>query len=522
MRRSLFILVVAMMIAALLYSMALTPYIGDGYDDGRYVTLGRSLASGQGLGQFQAPENPPETQYPPVYPMLLGLVWLVAPVFPANAVAFKLVSVIAALAFVALTYGWMRWRGEGTTICLLVALFTLFNPQFLGYATAAFSEMTYGAIVVLAIWLVERYARREPFRWRDAVVPSVAVAAALYTRTLGITLVLAAAIYLALQRDKRRALAFAGVTALLIAPWFIRSALLPRDVWGYSQQLLLKSMEQPELGVVGLGDLAVRVILNVRAYLLAGLPGAVFPSQVPLTYVNLADGLRLGAPFAASDVILAAVMAGAVIGQLLMRRALVDWYVMLYLGMAIFWPWEPTRFVVPLIPFLYGYLFFELGMFGEAAKRFPGLWRVVRFASLGAAALFIVANVAVQSGYVMSLRGQVAPSSDWQARLRLYDWIDRNTAPDAVLAAMNDPQLYLYTGRKVARNLDSAAALRAQGVGYVVLVPYGGVLVTGDLSRMRFMPVYRADPDAYAQVYADESAGIQVYQVKCQCKSRWD
>jgi hypothetical protein len=82
-----------------------------------------------------------------------------------------------------------------------------------------------------------------------------------------------------------------------------------------------------------------------------------------------------------------------------------------------------------------------------------------------------------------------------------------------VLAALDDYQVYLYTRRPVIRALGSADALAHYQVEYVILIPYGGVMVEGDLSRLRFEPLRRAHPDAFARVYADESAGIQIYRV---------
>jgi hypothetical protein len=509
-RHTRIIFIVGLLVAAAIYLLALTPYVGDGYDDGRYVALAEAIAQGNGYSQTWVPGNPPEPQYPPGWPVLLSAVWFVAPSFPANIIGFKLVAVLCALAFGIVIYGWSRWRGRSESVSALIVLLTLFNPLVLGYATSALSEAAYTLVSIGALWAVEHYARQEQTTWRDAMVPALLAACVVFVRAFGLALIAAALVYLGL-RDRRKAILFCLLSIVLIAPWLVRGALLPADAGGYLQQFFLKSIEQPELGKIGIGDLIVRVVLNVRAYLLAGLPGALFPSQVPLTYVNLAEGLRLGAPIAGSDLVLACIVAAAVIGQMIFRRSLVDWYLIFYLALGLLWPWEPTRFVVPLIPLLWDDALFLAQVFVDALI-LP--WRrVLSTTGWAMVALFIIANAATQARYAWTTHQNLAPSPAWSARLRLFDWIERNTKETDVLAAMNDSQVYLYTRRSVIRDLGSADALRQYHVKYVVLIPYGGVMLEGDLSRLRFLPFYRAQPGAFARVYIDKLAGIEVYQV---------
>jgi len=49
------------------------------HDDGVYVLLGRSLAEGDGLRYVGIPGAPLAPKFPPLYPLLLGLVWLLFP-----------------------------------------------------------------------------------------------------------------------------------------------------------------------------------------------------------------------------------------------------------------------------------------------------------------------------------------------------------------------------------------------------------------------------------------------------------
>jgi len=236
------------------------------------------------------------------------------------------------------------------------------------------------------------------------------------------------------------------------------------------------------------------------------------PSQVPLTFVNLAEGLRVGAPLAGSDLVLAMVVGSAVLAPIILRRALADWYLAFYLGLGLLWNWEPIRFLVPVIPLLYANSLKQIAMFGGALK---SSWRL-RAQRIGVAlvVLFVLANVVTQARFAWTIHQTTTPAPEWVARLRLFDWIERNTQPNSVLAALNDYQLYLYTRRPVLRAIGSFNALTRYDVEYVVLVPYGGVMFEGDLSRMYFEPVRRAYPERFTQVYVDPDAGIQIFRLR--------
>src|SRR5574340_187131 len=184
-RRATFVMLVlsaTFLAAAVLYLLALTPFIGGGYDDSRYISLAKGMAEGRGYGQIYAPGNAPEPQYPPGWPLLLTPVWLLFPAFPDNAIWFKVISALCALAFVSVTYFWIRWRGETTLLAALVAVLTLSNPLVFGTASTAFSEMSFACFTVLALGLIERYARSDEARWRDAILPSLAAAFTMYIR----------------------------------------------------------------------------------------------------------------------------------------------------------------------------------------------------------------------------------------------------------------------------------------------------------------------------------------------------
>lgn len=508
------LLISGFVVAACLYALTVDPRIGEGYDDSHYLTLARALASGQGFTRISAPDHPPETLYPPGWPLILAPLWWLHSLDSTDFSIFKFASIVFTLIFCALTYGWLRWRGASRPLSTAVTLLTLFSPGVFGFASILFSEMAYAACSVAALWAVEVYARSDRVKWFAAVSAVAAVMATVYIRTVGLALVAASIIYLVTRKQWKHTLWFVGLALLCYLPWLVHDVLTANTSAEYVQEFWLKSIEQPQLGTIGAGELALRALLNVRTYLLAGLPGAIFPSQVQITYVNLPEALRLGAPWPGLGLIVAVLIAMGLLRQLWQNHTLAEWYVALYLGIAVLWPWEPTRFVAPLIPLIWWYFLCEvLYLLHFAAHRHPRLYRHVQRVGLAGLSVFIVANIVTQARYAVYLNQTQSVSPSWENKVRFFEWIKNNTPADSRFAAMDDYQIYLYTNRQVTRDLQSAEALKREQIDYVALVPYGGVMLTADLSRLYFDPVYRSYPHAFTTVYSDTLSNIEVLRV---------
>ena len=79
--RTVGVLVAAIALAVALVAVPNWP-AGVFQDDGIYVILGKSLASGQGYRYLNLPGAPYATHYPPGYPLFLALLWKISPQFP--------------------------------------------------------------------------------------------------------------------------------------------------------------------------------------------------------------------------------------------------------------------------------------------------------------------------------------------------------------------------------------------------------------------------------------------------------
>src|SRR5687767_3806068 len=58
-------------------------------DEGTYLILGKSLAQNGEYRNISWPEEPKHGKYPPIFPLLLSIVWKAFPDFPRNVTWFR-------------------------------------------------------------------------------------------------------------------------------------------------------------------------------------------------------------------------------------------------------------------------------------------------------------------------------------------------------------------------------------------------------------------------------------------------
>ncbi|MGQ0650025.1 MAG: hypothetical protein ACT4P7_20945, partial [Gemmatimonadaceae bacterium] len=199
--------------------LAIEPWpVGVFQDDGIYVVLARSLASGEGYRYLHMPGAPNATHYPPLYPALLALLWKVSPRFPENVVLFKFVNALLLGTAAALFYRLARRvtrlpaAGAGAAVLAFIAC----SPVVL-LAVMVLSEPLFLVLLAGTLMMAERAATSG----RVSVAATAAILASVLamSRTIG-AVVIPALILVLLARRHWRAAAVAlvvGVAGLL--PW---------------------------------------------------------------------------------------------------------------------------------------------------------------------------------------------------------------------------------------------------------------------------------------------------------------
>jgi hypothetical protein len=473
-------------------------------DDAWYVLLAKALATGHGYTLINAPTPGIVPVYPPGFPVLLSLVFRIAPRFPENVPLLKAVSILAMAGVALLTMQHCR-RDQGLTsfTAWAIALATAVHPAFVFLATSTvMSECVFTLVQLASVVVVERAvrsARGTAATW-NAFLGGVLASVAFLTRTMAIAAVVAGLLRLVFgRRDRAPWLAFGFAVALVAGPWLlyarvhvptVAAQMEENDavVYGYGTHFWLRVAGHAEYGSVTGHELPQRVAGAAAAVARSSM-GALhvyfpFRSVEPASW-GIAPGWAHAVAMMATA--LAVLGFGATVRT---RITIAELLVPLSLLITLAWPFPPTRYVLPLLPFVLCYTARGLGVLARLAsgRERPAFAPVVLCALAGVSLLTNAADAA-------SLHRIAAEPPRWnlifEERIALFRWLVGHVPSGQVIATFDPAQLTLYTGFTTVgywRPTGAVDEWRGLGVRFFADTSYVG----GSPTLARFQPVYRA------------------------------
>ncbi|MGB7911858.1 MAG: glycosyltransferase family 39 protein [Desulfobaccales bacterium] len=442
----------ALLVVLLGYGRMVPQVCGANHDDGIYVITAKALAQGQGYRLIDLPGAPRQTKYPILYPALLAMVWKLWPNFPANLLLMKWLSVLCGAATVGLAYLFLRrFNYFSGGVALAAGLLCATSSFFLYFASQTFSEIPFALLTIPALWAMEAEIRAPSFRRGRQFGSGVLLGLPFLCRIIGVALVPAGLLILYYWRRPLRWVILGAVVVMV--PWILWT--LPGlgawhhdPVTGYYTDYLgwWGSTGPALLGKVAAGNL-VFIIWSIAKLSLEGL-------NQWLTHVALW-------PIVAT--FLGLISLVGVLGRL-GRGQVLPFYLLFFLMVVLLWPWSPFRLLVPVLPFVIAYLL--AGMLTLSGKLPEKLW--FRSLAAGVVSILVLANLTLlYQDRVLSRRtgypydGLPSHPASWPQYQGLFHWLKANSKPGDVLAAWEDPMLYLYTGRISIRTFEATPAPRS-------------------------------------------------------------
>lgn len=460
---------VLLALALALYVLRLDDVAGVIRDDAWYLVLAKAIAEGSGPTLISAAGGPfLSSVYPPGFPALLSLVFLIRPDFPGNLMWLKGVSIAAMLGAGVLMFLYAsRERGFSGSAAVLLAAAVVVTPAFVFLSTSTLmSEPVFLCLQLLAVIAIERAVRATDDRnGRLLAVGAAGLAGlAFLTRTAGLTLGAAGVLYLLYQRRWRQAGIFAVVLVLCVAPWSLYSRMhgpsqQQLDEQGgnmairYADQFWTSEAGNITAEPIGVGGLPARIWRNVVNITIRDIGGIFVPVAFRSASESGTETFALGPPKGmlrpsmGGDIqtqlislSLSALIAIGFVVTCRRRLSVAEPLVVLTLGMIVLWPFWTFRFVLPLVPFLLVYLVTGIETLAG------GTGRAVRIFLMVSVGL----NVLDHTQYIA--QAYVSPRSVvWTAQMddinQVFDWLRRHPTSGAV-ATDNPALVYLHTGRK--------------------------------------------------------------------------
>jgi hypothetical protein len=444
-RRLAAVLVGVVLVAALVPSAKLAwrfrsmPQIGAYHDDAVYLASAKGLAEHAGYRVLSLPDQPFQTRFPPVFPLLLSLVWRLDPRFPENLpkvtlLCWSLLPLYAFLVFRVLRQ-WGLGKLESTAISALAAV----SPHLVLASLMTMSDLTFCVLVLGTILLLERgMTEASPAIFAAA---GVAGGLAFLTRTQGLALLASATLCLVWRRRWLDAALYSSVFGIAVAGWFLWTR---QHAYPGTDPVAIYYVDYARFYQVSVhwADIPGFVQTNVDSMFM-GATRLIFAS------VGFSTPARAFAWVVCAGAASGLVRAVRQTGRL--HFALFSLMSFLMLIPSYFPPNE--RYMLPLWPALAVGLYFEF-------RHIWGLCRV-NFAQpalsprLAAAAILTAGAVVAIAIPWNNLQGIASdlPSilGDYERLSNLkrpgYEWIRDHTPVDTRILTYDDPLLYLYTGR---------------------------------------------------------------------------
>jgi hypothetical protein len=457
--------------------LAARPYFVAG-DDGTYIALARSIREGE-YRAINIPEEPPQVQYPPLFPLLL------APFahLPAGSVGvLRLWVALLSLGAVAAVGAAAIKRDPA--LGLLGALPFVVSPLFGEYSTSILTETPFVAIAYALLIRANALLEKAP-ETIDPLIP-IGLLAAWLMRSSGVALVVTIVPWLWWKGRKKTAAASLAVVLLGMTPWWIWQTLQGSDY--VRSHILQRDIYDPSGGVLSpLGILTERIPHNLTRYLGRVLPDVLLPPWLreiaPHTeYFPLKFALSLS-------------MGGALAFGAIRRArnfGVEDLYVAASCGMFLIHPVFADRYLYAILPSLCGYVLAAIP--SGARKRAAVIW----------SALLLI-------GCIVSVNAPVAPQD--AAYIQAIEWTAEHAEKNDVVFSRRPAAVWFYAG---CLSKGYGPGMTAEG-----LASEGRWIIRDDYTigvhgaRLYLDPILNSDTARFAPVFvSDILPAVKVYAVR--------
>ena len=478
--------------------------IGTSYDDAHYIILAESISSGQGYKLINFPKPQIEHAFPPGWPILLSPL---THFFPDNYTILKLFSLVFWIASIPLIYKLLSSRVDSPGLEIITG-FIAFNPLLVGTSVTVMSESAYLFFSLLAIYLFDKWYHAENKNyWLLILIAFIAYYSQLI-RTIGISLSISLILYLLFLRRFRdtgivTGISFVGMLVQGLVDLNNGGSFIST---GYQSQVFSGSTAE-KLG---------QMWSNIQGYyneVLAGSLIPIFGSRLTSALGNYGLGFL---PSLLNLIIILLVFIG--FAQLMTKARLMDFYFIIYtFGILAFWNPDvgsvKARFLIPIIPFLYLYLWQGLTwvLTKASRNRINFKLRIEPIVALGIAVVLLGRNLQDWHNPVMNQITDLSIGASWVAE----------NAPGDAIVMVNEPvPSYVHVKRKTINypksGQDLEKYLENQGIDYIIVAPDLQSPRSNELDEIiayKVLPILISQPEKYLMVYSEPENNITVYEV---------
>lgn len=449
------VLPILLIVLAGLYFYLMKPAIaGFLYDDGMYLMAAKALATGHGYRLIDIVGQPLFYKYPPLYPLVLAGMWLLQPHFPTNIVWLKSLNIALILGnFALLGYYFRKYHAVSRWVSLGLLAWMGTNWHLIEVTIEMMSEPLF--LLLTTLTLIALHETTEKLSKRRLLLLIVLSVAAFYTRTMGLTLILAGTAWLAIKISRRDAIKYLLSCMLLTAPWFAWSSSKPNTTQAIGDFLVRSFQETyfqsfkmdltyeyhlPDMLWHGIQELLGTAAIQFFPWL-ERVRNVLPASQFTLISLALSFTIVL---------LLGFYTYRAYQAKQISPSAL---YIIIYLAVLPFWSFYQCypRFLVVILPFLLVFLLKAIQKQVHSVHAKTAVTAAIITAALITNSMHLSAYLAKASPNTVVINSQADVWADYS---HIIQFLKEKTPENAVIYTDNADETYLYALNAQRKALD--------------------------------------------------------------------
>lgn len=404
-----------------------------GGDSAQYIILAQSICKGTGLRAINHPDAPFFYHYPFIFPLLLCAI-----IYFLGRNIYLMHLLVAALGYLSLFFFYRLFKKyTDQKISFITVAFLATNGIFISYsAKHILSDAPFLFFTSFTLFFASKYLKKENLLNKEGFFTVFGLLLSYFTRYAGITLFLGLLVVLLAspkQKFRKVSLVFFAFLFPFLA-WQIGAKILnPSAFSSFSQQFLLIDPYQPFLGSLFTHPkyLLIRLIEGGDCYYKA-IGRSFFP-------YFMARWNFLTKPLCLISVILS--FLGLWFKFRENKTCVFHYYFLIYFFLIVFWPYrESSRFILPILPFMYFYFFTSLKKLLNFLPR-----KIYLFALCSLLPTLFIFNA-------LSLPTKASTYQDLPSPLKnfisLHYWIKENLPKEGVIISRKPTITYFYTNHQ--------------------------------------------------------------------------
>ncbi len=417
-------------IILLLYAISafllFNPQLFQGGDNIVYMILSKSIMQYHKYADLHLEGTPAHTKYPFGYPLLLGLWSFIS----HNTIWMKILSVLLGAIGIFFISKIIR---KNATLFIAVSLLTIFNPYFMIYTSRILSEIPFFAFFAIGIYTSGIWYKEGMKSYKFYLMILLSIIP-FYIRSIGIVIPLSIGLILLKDREYKRLLIYSIGIVVLIAPWYIRNALVATGGETYFKQFFMQNPYDESSGMISFTGFLMRIKHNIDIYLKV-------ISMLFFTSTNIIIGLGI--------------LLISIVGLMKMIKehtilglSLIFYYLLLHL-----WPdvWSSDRFLIAVYPFIaFAFVYGIYTIFKNYTVNYDYIYMVIVIVSL----ITLSSSYKKEYGHASYIRATIKTDKlagfrdDWKNYIKAAKWAKDNTDERSVFIVRKPEFFYAFSGRQ--------------------------------------------------------------------------